>query len=54
MEKYLGIIVIIGTILLAVDIIGTIHNFIMSRENRKLAKENAKRSKKNKKRLNPE
>ncbi len=46
--KILGV---IGTMLLAVDIFGTIHNFKMSRENRKLANANKKRSLENKSKI---
>lgn len=46
------ILLFIVLFILVVDLIGTIHNFIMSRENRKLAKENRRRSLENKSKIN--
>jgi len=48
-NKYMfwKILIIVVTIFIALDVIGTIHNAIMIRENKKLVKKNKKRSKDN-------
>ena len=47
----LAIAIIVLTVVLALDLIGTIHNYIMARENRKKVETNKKNIKRNKRNI---
>lgn len=49
MINQIGYIIVVLVVILALDLIGTIRNYFMIRENRKLMEENSKKISKNKK-----